>query len=302
MINPYIAQKLSVFRDAMKVCGSEVLAVVIHISRYAKENGLPLDADAPIAEGLGIAQVLAEEGEYTRRKSIGIMRAYVTFLNQLNAQPSTLGKIEAWWMEREREYFSAKPYHLHFDPTKSLQAIIQDLLEQAKKRQQESSGTMHQDTLLQHLVGAKLELALPKLHIQHNGFSVDDAVSDRSGDFVIEDSIIHIIVLPNEAVIRKCQCDIESGAKPIILTIADGVLVAKGLAENAGLSDRIDIIDAVQFLATNMFKLAFFKVSEHLPTLEKLIESYNRIISTNETCLSLRIELVQQRANTDNTA
>lgn len=304
-----IARKLLVFRDEMKIHNKGSLSVVVHVSRYAKENGLPLVADALITEGsgqvlglgkgavqrilsdYGITQVLAEEGGRTSRGSIGVMRAYVDFLNQHNVQPSTLDEIEAWWVERVKEHFSAKPFRLRFDPAKSLQAIIQDLLAQAKKRQQESSGTMYQGALLQHLVGAKLELALPELQIQHNGFSVADAVSDRSGDFVIDDSIIHITTSPGEAVIRKCQRNIESGAKPIILTIADGVSVAKGLAGNAGLSSRIDIMDAEQFLAANLHELSFFKTSARLLTLEKLIASYNRIVSENETDPSLRIEL-----------
>jgi len=310
MTNPEIARKLLAFRDEAKINGKGALAVVIHISRYAKENGLPLDADALITEGsgqvlglgkgavqrvlsdYGITQVLAEEGGRTSRGGIGIMRAYVAFLNGLHVKKtSTLEEIEAWWVERVKEHFSAKPFRLRFDAGKGFQAIIQDLLAQARKRQQESSGTMYQGAVLQHLVGAKLELAMPEIQIGHNGFSVADAVSERSGDFVIDDSIIHITTSPGEAVIRKCQRNLEAGAKPIILTIADGVSVAKGLAGNAGLTGRIDIMDAEQFLAANLHELAFFKTSNRLTTLEKLVETYNRIISENETDPSLRIEL-----------
>jgi hypothetical protein len=310
MTNDEIALKLSAFRDENKINGKGALAVVIHISRYAKENGLPLDADALITEGsgqvlglgkgavqrilsdYGITQILAEEGGRTSRGSIGIMRTYVAFLNGLHIKKTSfIEEIEAWWIERVREHFSAKPFRLHFDLAKGLQFIIQDLLVQAKKRQQESSGTMYQGAVLQHLVGAKLELAMPEIQISHHGSSVADAVSDRAGDFVIDDSIIHITTSPGEAVIQKCQRNIEAGTKPIILTIADGVSVAKGLAGNAGLIGRIDIMDAEQFLAANLHELSFFKTSERLTTLEKLVETYNRIVSENETDPSLRIEI-----------
>ena len=309
-MNNDIARKLSAFRDEMKIHGKGALAVVIHISRYAKENGLPLDVNALITEGsgqvlglgkgavqrilneYGITQILAEEGGRTSRGSIGIMRAYVAFLNELYIKKAAiLDEIEAWWIERVKEHFSAKPFRLRFDAAKSLQAIIQDLLAQAKKRQQESSGMMYQGAVLQHLVGAKLELAIPEVQIVHNCSSVADAVSNRSGDFVIDDSIIHITTSPGEAVIRKCQSNLDAGAKPIILTIADGVSVAKGLATNAGLSGRIDIMDAEQFLAANLHELALFKTSERLTTLGRLIETYNRIVYENETDPSLRIEL-----------
>lgn len=309
-MNTDLTKKLRAFRDEMKIHGKGALAVVLHVSRYAKENGLPLDANALITEGSGqvlglgkgavqrilndhgITQVLAEEGGRTSRGSIGVMRAYVTFLNGLRIKKAgVLDEVEAWWIDRIKEHFSAKPFRLRFDAAKGLQAIIQDLLAQAKKRQQESSGMMYQGAMLQHLVGAKLDLALPELDITHNGFSVADAVSDRAGDFVIDDSIIHITTSPGEAVIRKCQRNLEGGAKPIILTVADGVSVAKGLAGNAGLAGRIDIMDAEQFLAANLHELTFFKTSERKTTLEKLIETYNRIVSENETDPSLRIEL-----------
>lgn len=310
MANSEIARKLSAFQDEAKINGKGALAVVIHISRYAKENGLPLDADALITEGsgqvlglgegavqrilgdYGITQVLAEKGGCTSREGIGIMRAYVAFLNGLHVKKSSvLNEIEAWWIERVKEHFSAKPFRLHFDAGKGFQAIIQDLLAQAKKLQQESSDTMYQGAVLQHMVGAKLELAMPEIQIGHNGFSIADAVSERVGDFVIDDSIIHITTSPGEAVIRKCQCNLEAGAKPIILTIADGVSVAKGLARNAGLTGRIDIMDAEQFLAANLHKLAYFNISKRLTTLEKLVETYNRIVSENETDPSLHIEM-----------
>ena len=91
--------------------------------------------------------------------------------------------------------------------------------------------------------------------------------------------------------IRKCQLNIEAGAKPIILTLADGVTVAKVLASYAGLTGRIDIMDAEQFLTGNLHELSLFKSTSRRPTLERLVEAYNRIIQENETDPSLRIEM-----------
>lgn len=305
-----LAARLAAFRDEQKIKGKGALAVVIHVSRYAIENGLPLNAENLVTGGTGqvlglgkgrvqrilsehgISQVLAEEGGRTSRGSLGNMRDYVAFLNALNTEGAVnLEEVESWWIERVREHFAAKPFRLRYDAGKGLQAIIQDLLEQAKKSQQEATGTMYQGAVLQHLVGAKLELALPEIVIEHNGFSVADTVSDRAGDFVIDDSILHTTTSPGEAVIRKCQRNLEAGAKPIILTLGDGVAVARGLAENAGLTGRIDIMDAEQFLAANLHELSLFKASARLQTFEKLVEAYNRIIAENETDPSLRIQI-----------
>lgn len=305
-----LSGRLLAFQNEHRVKGKGSLAVVVYLSRYAKEHGLPLDASALITVGsgqvlglgkgavqkvltdYGITQTLAEEGGRTSRGSLGMMQAYVGFLNTLHAEKiAELSFIEHWWVQRVKEHFSAKPFKLRFNPSKGFQAIIQDLLAQAKKRQQESTGTMYQGAMLQHLVGAKLELAMPEIHISHNGFSVADAVSERTGDFVIDDSVIHITTSPGEAVIRKCQGNLDAGEKPIILTVSEGVTVAKVLARNVGLDGHIDIMDAEQFLAANMHELSLFKASAHLITLRKLIEVYNRIVTDHETDPSLRIEM-----------
>ena len=193
-----LSRRLYAFQLERKIVSKGALAVVVHLSRFARENGLPLLIEQLITEGTGqvhglgrasvqrvlkdygIQTILAEEGGRTSRGSLGTMRYYVEFLNVLhNDGLAELEKIEAWWIERVKEHFCAKPFRLRFDPAKGFQAIIQDLLAQAKKRQQEQSGTMVQGAMLQHLVGAKLELAVPEIAISHNGFSVSDAVSNR---------------------------------------------------------------------------------------------------------------------------
>jgi hypothetical protein len=310
MVENKLTLRLSAFQTENKIVNKGALSVVLHVSRYAKKNGLPLVPENLITEGsgqvlylgkasvqgvlkdYGITQVLAEEGGRTSRGSIGYMFTYVAFLNQLQIEGiADLAKIEAWWVDRVREYFLSKPFHLKFDASKGLQAVIQDLFLQAKKRQQQATGTMYQGAMLQHLVGAKLELALPGLQIQQNGSSVADAVSDRSGDFVIDDTVIHTTTAPGEALLRKCKINLESGKKPIIITLGDGIATAKGLASYIDLTGRVDILDAEQFIAANIHELSLFSASERLPTIEKLIEAYNRIIDENETDPSLKIEL-----------
>ncbi|MDO8332132.1 MAG: DUF4928 family protein [Fluviicoccus sp.] len=305
-----LQSRLQAFSHHKKIRGKGALAVVIHITRLAKEKGLPLEAVQLVTEGsgqvlglgkgavqkvlndYGITLVLAEEGGRTSRGSMGVMKDYVTCLNALHADGlADMAAVEGWWIERVKEHFSAKPFRLKFDPAKSMQAIIQDLLAQAKKRQQEATGTMYQGAMLQHLVGAKLVLAMPELTIEHHGASVADQVSGRSGDFVIDNTIIHITTSPGEAVVRKCLDNIEAGAKPIILTLANNVAVAKGLAANLDLENRIDIMDAEQFLAANLHELSLFRTAARRETLQKLVEVYNQIVEEHETDPSLRIDL-----------
>lgn len=123
-MNADLARKLGAFRDEMNIKGKGALAVVIHVTRYAKENGLPLKADSLITEGsgqvlglgkgavqkvlndYGITQVLAEEGGRTSRGGIGVMRAYVEFLNGLHAtKQADVAGIEAWWIDPDQGAF-----------------------------------------------------------------------------------------------------------------------------------------------------------------------------------------------------
>ena len=70
-----------------------------------------------------------------------------------------------------------------------------------------------------------------------------------------------------------------------------GMTVGKANAEVVGLTGRIDIMDAEQFIAGNLHKLSAFKVADRRATLQKLVEIYNTIIDEHETDPSLRIAI-----------
>ena len=133
-----------------------------------------------------------------------------------------------------------------------------------------------------YLVGAKLTLAIPEISIEHHGFSVADAVSARSGDFVIDDVAIHCTTAPTEALLDKCHANLQSSVHPIILTVGKGLGAAEVMAETKGISGRVEIMDAVQFLATNLYELSLFETSKRRITIQRLVEEYNEIVSDHE--------------------
>jgi hypothetical protein len=287
------------------------LCVALIVTKHAIKKGLPLEAEdlltksggqvvglgkssvQSILKSHGIKSVLAEEGGRTSRGSVGNMRKYVEFLNKLNPQAEQdLHAIEAWWISRVKKHFAGKPFTLRFDASKSLRSVIRDLFAQAEKRQAKSSGYTIVGTMLQHLVGAKLNLLLDK-KIEHHGASVADRVSNREGDFLIEDVAIHVTTTPGEALIRKCQSNLNAGFKPVIITTDKGVAAAEVLAGTAGISDRVDVFDAEQFLAGNLYELGKFKQIGRKATADQLIEEYNKIIESCETDPSLRIEFLK---------
>jgi len=210
----------------------------------------------------------------------------------LNRQDlAKLDEIEAWWVTRLVDYFNTEPFKLNYDQSKTLVAVLRNLLDQAIERQRKSPGKTYIGAVLQHLVGAKLELAMPKVQITHNGFSVADAVSNRSGDFVIDDAIIHCTTAPTEALVKKCKANLQSGKRPIILTLTKMIGAAEEMAKEIGIEGRVEIMDALQFLAANLYEMSLFKASQRKITMERLAKKYNEIVAEHESDASLRINL-----------
>src|SRR5262249_36619305 len=160
------------------------------VTAHAKKMGLPLDAEKLLTEkggqvlGLGksavqrilerhgITRVLADEGGRTWRGRISNRRAYVPFLNHLNAKGNVdLDAIEAFWIKRVLEFFAGKPFKFTLDASLSLRTVVRDLIDQAVARQKTAPGMQYAGAVLQHLVGAKLDCALGKGKVEHNSFS-----------------------------------------------------------------------------------------------------------------------------------
>ncbi len=304
-----LANVLAKYKAERGLVGKGQIATMIYASRLARREGLPFNVEAGVTtdgegqvKGLGkgsvqailadygIARVLAEEGGRTSRGSLGHIRAYLTFLNDLGTQASSnIAAIEAWWVEQAKQFFNAKPFTLRFEAGKSLRSVVRDLLAQARKRQDEGSGTMFVGAMLQHMVGAKLELALPDITIEHNGFSVADVAGGRAGDFDIGSAALHVTTTPGEAVIRKCKANLAAGRYPVIITFHDMLPAADAFALHAGIADQLDVLDAEQFIVANLHELAGFRSDQRRVTVEALVDKYNAIVGANETDPSLTI-------------
>lgn len=302
---------LSEFRDSHSLKGKGQLAVMLHITRLAMENGLPIDPETlrtqkegqvaglgkgriqGILKDYGITRVLAEEGGRTSRGSLGNASDYSSFLNSLHKKGAAdLLTIEQWWIARVQDYFNGKPFTLKFDPSRSLRSIVGDLLAQAVKRQKDNPGVTYAGTVLQHLVGAKLDLILTEeKRVIHHGANVADSQTSRVGDFVLDNVAIHVTTAPSEALVRKCKANIESGIRPIIVTIADSRAGLESIAKGFDIEGRIDIIEAEQFIATNILEWSRFSEQNHRFEILKLIDKYNEIVQKTETNPSLMIRL-----------
>jgi hypothetical protein len=253
--------------------------------------GLGGGAVRKILKEHGIDRILSDEGGRTSRGNMGRLRAYLTVLNALWQEGALdLDEAEKYWVSRVRAYFDLQPFTFKLDPAKSLRHAVRHLFGQASTRQREVKGTMYVGAVMQHLVGAKLD-TVSKEKVEHHGFSVADAPSNRSGDFLIGDAAVHVTTAPTEALIRKCRINLESGLRPIIVTTEDGLGGAKALAKQADLEDRLDVIEIEQFIATNVYEWSKFVREQRKISLQLLIERYNEIVAECESDPSLRIEV-----------
>jgi hypothetical protein len=305
-----LCDKLQAYVDKYDIKGRGPLSVVLIITRKIQSRkppfsskdfltpkggqvaGLSGSAVQKILNDHGISRILAEEGGRTSRGSIQRMEGYIGLLNDI-ADEGLLNfpSIESWWIDRVKEYFASEPFKLKLDPSKSLRRIVGELINAAFKRQEECPGTMTAGAVMQHLVGAKLEIALPSVQIEHRGSSVADAPGKRKGDFLVSDTAIHVTTAPTEALIRKCRDNLEEGLRPVIVTTESGVGGARALAKNADIEDRIDILEVEQFVATNVYEWSSFAASKRSVSVGDLVEEYNKIIDICESDPSLKIAM-----------
>ena len=307
MISP--KERLEAFQSENHITTKGPLSLVMQFTRMVRNKDFPLNPDdfqtsskgqvaglgganlKKILKEYGISQQLSAEGGRTSRGSMGLMIKYVEFLNAWNAEESVdFSVVEKFWVEQVREYFSNQPFILTADTSKTIGANLDELFEQAKKRQKKNAGTQYLGTMLQHLVAAKLCMIMPDDSFEIHGVSVADSPTDRYGDFVIGNTVIHCTTMPGALLIEKCMANIRLGCHPVIITIFERVHTALNLAEDAGLAGRVEVWDIQQFLSSNVYEHSCFDESKRNSTLSCIVERYNKIVLETESDPSLRIE------------
>lgn len=308
-MNEVIKQLDALVAKQRKFLNKGGLCVALVVTKTAQEKGLPLNpielrteeggqvaglgkaAVQNILAAYGITKVLAEEGGRTSRGSLGLMESYVSVLNIIKEQQPKvdLEPVMKWWIEKVRLYFATEGPKFSFDPAKSVAANLAALFEQASEIQSNSGGANFVGAMLQHLVGAKLDIVMGVGVADHHGFSVADHSTERQADFEVNGVAIHVTTHPSEALVRKMAKNLQAGLKPVVVTLADGVEGAAYLLKNTEWKDRIDIIDATQFLTANVYERSLFKAGECKATLTAILTRYNEIVASCETDPVLRI-------------
>lgn len=89
----------------------------------------------------------------------------------------------------------------------------------------------------------------------------------------------------------KCKENLQPGKRPIILTLAKTIGAAEGSSEALNIEGRVEMMDALQFLAAKLYEMRLFKTSRRKTTSDKLVEKYNEIVRTDASGASLRIAI-----------
>ncbi|HET8612390.1 MAG TPA: DUF4928 family protein [Sphingomonas sp.] len=294
-----------------QMLGKGFLGIALVVTDKAVREGLPLDPNSMLTAGgaqvqgasgarvqailktHGIGRRLTSEGGRTSRGGPRKMQAYVAFLNHhWREEPFDLAQVMAFWIDRVRDYFASRPFVLDLDAASGMRGTIRKLVAAVEHRQKELNGATLVGTVVQHLIGAKLEIALglEAGALARHGASVSDQ-GGRSGDLEQGDTVIHVTTAPGSPLIEKCAANLAAGKRPLIVTGRNRLASADGLLDDAGLSDRVDVLDYEGFLAANVFELGRFERDGRQDAIKRIVERYNIIIDMLEGDPSLRIEL-----------
>ncbi|MDQ0431196.1 hypothetical protein ABIC12_002825 [Pantoea agglomerans] len=256
-------------------------------------RGLSGPAIAKILEQHGETRIFTREGGRTSRGTVFLAAAIRDVLN--DAKILVSDPVNAAYISSQLEIFFTKCVRLDYfdkqritvdiDHTKPLSSVISDILRAAAERSDKPTGAV-----LQHLVGAKLQLRFPEEKIGSDRANAADMHTDREGDFQVGTTAFHVTTAPMEKLISRCVENKSAGYRPVILTLESKVQAARQMADNVGMSEQISVQSAEIFIGTNIEEISTYDGDRIREGLAKLIRIYNSRIEQIEIDKSLMID------------
>ncbi len=246
----------------------------------------------------GEGRPFASEGGRTSRGSQDLARSFQEVVNgsvaagefgQLGEddQLSVIGRLQSRMVGRIRaDFYDRQRLPMEVDFSKQTRHTIDALLATARDKGGNAVGAVGQ-----HLVGAMLEVRHPDLEIENQGYTTADQQTGRAGDFMVNDTAIHVTISPTEALLAKCQANIDQGFRPMILTLEDRIGTARSLADNIGIEDRVAVRSVEEYVAGNIDDIARYSEAETRRALRLLFDTYNARVGAAEPDPSLLVEI-----------
>ncbi|MBS1687050.1 MAG: DUF4928 family protein [Bacteroidetes bacterium] len=262
-----------------------------HVAKKGTQiKGASGAAVAAILKSFGEERTFSREGGRTNRggpagvqsmldtlRKLGLEKMSVTTRNQ------QIDIMMSYLVDRVRDYHNRQKIKLTFDPSHSTWHIVHNFLIEAA--QEGKAGFV-----AQHLVGAKLELRFPEIHVSNESGSTADLPTQRPGDFLIGHTAFHVTVAPMNGVFDKCRHNILQGFKPFLLVPDDKLQGTRQLAEEIS-KHQIAVESIESFVSQNINELSGFNRDQLAYSFKQLVVIYNRRVDEVETDKSLMIEL-----------
>lgn len=274
--------------------GLPILDGRFYSPRGSQVQGLSGAAIARILARNGENRLFTSEGGRTSRGTLNLADSFRAALNDIQsvASGSALNEVasalEKFFTDRVRvDYFDKQRIDVEIDPGKPVSAVVGDILSAAAERADQPTGEV-----LQHLVGAKLQLRFPQVEIGMDKANSADQQTDREGDFQVGTTAFHVTVAPMEKIIDRSIRNKRAGYRPVILTPERRVQAARQMVENrdASMASQVSVQAAEIFIGTNIEEIAVYDSAQIRRDLALLVRTYNRRIELIETDKSLQIE------------
>lgn len=244
-----------------------------------------------VVSDYGISDGFVIRDETISQEDLSNVRDYLVFLNDIAKIPEfTFAYVENWWVSRIREFLMRNPLVLEIDSNSTLRAHLESLFGEARRRQHNIYGAMIESDLMRNLVVAKIAIIYPGTPIKPERREVASTDEWEEG-IVIGDSVIYVTTSPSTKLLLRCAFDVKDRKRPLILSHGAGAAMAETLADEIGLSRRVEVLDITQFLIANILEWTCFDGSRRRNSLEELIGKYNELIDRCETDPSLKIEV-----------
>jgi len=252
--------------------------------------GLGRAAVARILARFGERRVFLREGGRTNRGAPGDIDRMLRGIEQAGLGSVTeaqrvviIERLQEFLVEKVRESHSRHRLKVQYDPAKTTQQFVQDLLKLASE-----SGKA--GAVAQHLVGAKLQLRFPGLTVENRPFSAADEQLGRPGDYIVGSTAFHVTVAPMPGVYERCQENLNGGLRVYLLVPEQKVMGARQNAETVA-PGRIAVESIESFVSQNIEELSAFSGEQLVTQFRQLLETYNRRVDEAQDDKSLMVDI-----------
>ncbi|TFB91458.1 DUF4928 family protein [Cryobacterium sp. HLT2-28] len=239
------------------------------------------------------------EGGRTSRGTLVLGEALVTIMNDsarvamyaqmsVAERDSAAASLKGWFVERlQVDFFNRQRITAQIDASKPVQVAVHALIDAARRKDQSSAGAF-----VHHLVGAYLDRQFPQSGVNSETYTTADLQTQRSGDYQIGGTAVHVTMRPTEALFdRRCRDNIAKKLRPLVLVPDSAVSAATQLAEIQNMQDHVSVQSIETFIGTGVEEAGLYESKTIRTQLRGLLEAYNERVGRIEPDPSLLIAI-----------